>query len=49
MRASLILIVGWLFLTPPLRAADKKVRLSISSLDVSFLTAGKPHNNLRSR
>lgn len=40
MRASLILIVGWLFLTPPLQAADEKVRLSISALDVSFLTAG---------
>jgi len=39
MRRSLILIVGWLFLTPPLQAAEK-VRLSISALDVSFLTAG---------
>ncbi len=35
----MILIVGWLFLTPPLLAAEK-VRLSISALDVSFLTAG---------
>lgn len=39
MRRSLILILGWLFLTPPLQAAEK-VRLSISALDVSFLTAG---------
>jgi NitT/TauT family transport system substrate-binding protein len=39
MRWSLILIVGLLFLTQPLQAAEK-VRLSISALDVSFLTAG---------
>ena len=39
MRRSLILIVGWLFVTQPLQAAEK-VRLSISALDVSFLTAG---------
>ena len=39
MRRLLILILGLLFLTPPLQAAEK-VRLSISALDVSFLTAG---------
>jgi ABC-type nitrate/sulfonate/bicarbonate transport system substrate-binding protein len=40
MRRSLILILGLSFLTAPLQAADEKVRLSISALDVSFLTAG---------
>jgi ABC-type nitrate/sulfonate/bicarbonate transport system substrate-binding protein len=38
-RSLIINIVGFLFLASPLHAADK-VRLSISALDVSFLTAG---------
>jgi hypothetical protein len=44
MRRSLILILGLSFLTAPLQAADEKVRLSISALDVSFLTAASPHS-----
>jgi NitT/TauT family transport system substrate-binding protein len=38
-RSLIIIIIGFLFLASPLHAADK-VRLSISALDVSFLTAG---------